>query len=352
MQSLSRIMWTHYVLRSLPVTRSYCDSKKNNENAIALAQRMKKYLEIDDQVAPSEDYNPYRQTKYVLNRLLVTKSSGLKIYAPKSLEQNNSHCVVRTSQIEINGNINDIKAVLMDGEFLNEWDQTIQDSDIIGKDKNEVSLHIRTKPRTFIPSRDFVVTKVVIPGAVVDKRDYLSEVIVTFDNSDAKKPLNFFQVRGNYNSILVLEPKGSKTLCTLVIEINPGGWMTLLLGPPISRWFVGERIASTLDGLKIYIEKEFASDTSSSVSIEEAARKLYQKRLKKQKDKESKSSILYDYSINVSESDLLNTIKVCESSLKAISASEQKDKADYSELRGKIETDLMLAKKRLQSLKS
>ena len=311
---------------------------------------MKKYLEIDDQEAPSEDYNPYRKTKYILNRLLVTKPSGLKIYAPKSLEQNNSHCVVRTSQIEINGNINDIKAVLMDGEFLNEWDQTIQDSDIIGKDKNEVSLHIRTKPRTFIPSRDFVVTKVVIPGAVVDKRDYLSEVIVTFDNSNAKKPLNFFQVRGNYNSILVLEPKGSKTLCTLVIEINPGGWMTLLLGPPISRWFVGEKIASTLEGLKGYIEKEFALD-SSSVSIDEAARKLYQKRLKKQKDKESKSSILYDYSIDVSESDLLNTIKVCESSLKAISVSERKDKTDYSELKSKIETDLTLAKKRLQSLK-
>jgi hypothetical protein len=287
----------------------------------------------------------------MLNRLLTTKPSGLKIYAPKMLEQANSHCIVRTSQIEINGNINDIKAVYMDGEFLNEWDHTVQESDVISKDKNEVTLYFKSKPRTFVPARDFVVTKLVVPGALVEKKDYLSEVIVTFDNSDVKKSVNFFQVRGNYNSLLVLEPKGSKTLCTLAIEINPAGWMTLLLGPPISRWFVGEKVASILECLKQYIEKEFADSTSSSVSIEEAARKMYQKRLKKQKEKESKNSILYDYSIDVSESDLLNTIKVCESSLQAISVSEKKDKTDYSELKAKIEADLLLAKKRLQSLK-
>jgi len=167
-------------------------------------------------------------------------------------------------------------------------------------------------------------------------------IVLVSINDDDKVPRTN-AVRGYMNSILILEKKNAdKTLCTLLIEVGPRGWLYPLSG--IVSMVTTGRIINYMTNFKQLFEKD--KESYDSMSVDEIARKRFEKI---QKDKNKETTIIEDDDVN--KDDLRVTIRMLENKLVQISNTERKDKINLSELKERVRNDLNAAKNKLSRLK-
>ena len=167
-------------------------------------------------------------------------------------------------------------------------------------------------------------------------------IVLVSINDDDKVPRTN-AVRGYMNSILILEKKNAdKTLCTLLIEVGPRGWLYPLSG--IVSMILTSRITNYMTNFKQLFEKD---KESYAMSVDEIARKRFEKI---QKDKYKETNIIDDDGVN-NKDDLKVTIRMLENKLVQISNTERKDKIDLTDLKERVRNDLNAAKNKLARLK-
>jgi len=168
-------------------------------------------------------------------------------------------------------------------------------------------------------------------------------IVLVSINDDDKVPRTN-AVRGYMNSILILEKKNAdKTLCTLLIEVGPRGWLYPLSG--IVSMITTRRIVNYMTNFKQLFEKD--KESYDSMTVDEIARKRFEK-IQKEKNKET--NIIEDDDVN-NKDDLRITIRMLENKLVQISNTERKDKINLTDLKERVRNDLNAAKNKLSRLK-
>lgn len=329
--------------------KSYCDvgitPVTRNKNIIDVGNRLKMGLDEEN------------------IRLIKESPSGMKVYSPKSgnfyksySENKNHHNISRVASIEINSSVENVASMwLTQGINRKEWDKSIRSSKLIKRnDDGSFLTYIEyKKPGLLIPGRDYIFSITQAPGAIIGNNSYTTQCLVSTDESDAVDQ-SWFNVRGNVNSILVLEPKGTSTVIHYIIEINPKGWLQIPIVSLISDSIIGDRQVNVLESLKEILEEEERQkmykddkDGSKLLSIEETARLRFKKSQQDKEDKYKSNSIIDDS--EVSKEDLLQTLLLLENRLINLNKTEKQDNIDLSELKKRVENDINKTKLKLRN---
>ena len=319
---------------------SHCDEKESSRNrdAYGVITKFKQALPHVDN-----------------NNLLVGKVSlkdGTIVYKTKVKSLSRDYPNFKVAQTEIRAPIDEIVSLYLNHELRKDWDKTnFKSSSVIASEisqSEENMNYLLGRPGYVYPSRDFVFVYRKLPGGVVGLHDYRTVAILSMDSAESI-PNSMWAVRGNMNSLLVLEPiSAERTRATYIIEINYRGWLPAFLVD-----LNGNQLISTLQLLKKELEGAEAGD-DSTLSIEEAARRRFQKRIEYEKRKEDSGAAgatLIDNEFLGSRDDLVNTISILEKRLANILSTERTEKLDLSDLRRRVESDLRNARERLNKLK-
>lgn len=251
--------------------------------------------------------------------------------------------VARISSVIIKGDVKEVAAMWNDIKGRHQWDKTAAMSSVSISSEDGIEYnYFRGKAGWLIPARDFVFTSVTLPPAVVGLNSINSVVIFRKDARD-KLPASggWNIVRGEQNSLLVLEPLGlTRTKATLLVECDPKGW-GWMLGPGIVDFCAGDSIVQSLWWLKRAIEADVEDD---SLSVEEIAQRRFKR--KQEREKELGATILDDMGAT-SKEDLLKTVSVLEASLARLAQDERESGLNLRELKERIQSDLAKAKSRL-----
>lgn len=247
--------------------------------------------------------------------------------------------------MEINANADDIAKVWMNqGLSRCDWDTTCSKSQKLVPNSNGsiLSYYRGYGGLLLTPARDYVFTIDKTHGGVVGINNIMTIVLVSL-NDDNKLPSTFNTVRGYMNSILILEKKNAdKTLCTLLIEIDPKGWLYPVSG--IVSFITTNRLIKSMTNFKSLFENDKDSIENMTMSIEQIARKKFDK---SQKEK-NKDTTIDEVSIN--KDDLIATIRMLELKLNEISKSEKNEKIDLTQLKDRVRSDLIAARNKLSRL--
>jgi hypothetical protein len=198
--------------------------------------------------------------------------------------------------------------------------------------------YIETRPGWLVSARDYIFTSVIIPPAMVGINSITTVCVFNRDHHQAIPNSNIGAVRGEQNSILILEPKGSsKTKATLLIECNPRGWISWL-GNSLEDYFWSNYMTNQLISLKDDVEKVVNED--ASLSIDEVARRQFAKKQNILKD--TGANIMDDHGAGTAE-ELQATISILEARLVKLSADEKETGMDLKELKNRVKSDLSAA---------
>jgi hypothetical protein len=338
------------IIPILLTQNSYCDNVRitnktiRDKNIIDVGNRLKMGLDEDN------------------IRLIKESPSGMKVYSPKvgnfytSYSENKSfNNISRVATVEINSSVENVASMwLTQGINRKEWDKTIKNSNLIkrNEDGSYLTYIEYRKPGLIIPGRDYVFNITQAPGAVIGSNSFTTQCLVSTDENNAIDQ-SWFNVRGNINSILVLEPKGTGTLVHYIIEINPKGWLKIPIVSLISDSIIGDRQVNVLESLKESLEEEDRQknidqkDGGKILSIEETARLRFKKSQKDKEDKNKSNSIIDDST--VSKEDLLQTISILEKRLINLKKTEKQDKIDLRDLKNRVENDIDRTKLKLRN---
>jgi hypothetical protein len=249
--------------------------------------------------------------------------------------------------MEINANADDIANVWMNqGQSRCEWDTTCSKSKALVGNSNRTTLnYYRGHGGALLtPAREYVTAIEKTHGGVVGINNIMTIVLVSINDDSSKFPATFNTVRGYMNSILILEKKNAdKTMCTLLIETDPKGWLYPVSG--IVSYIMQNRLIKSMTNFKNLFEKDKDSIENMTMSVEQIARKKFEK---SQKDKNKETTI---EEVTIYKDDLIATIKMLEAKLSDISKTERNDKIDLTQLKDRVRSDLIAARNKLSGLK-
>jgi hypothetical protein len=248
--------------------------------------------------------------------------------------------IARIGEIEIKGTPKEINETFMDFINRKDWDSTCQDSqNIISKiDGDSVNFFVG-KAGVLVPAREFVFQQMNVPSSVVGIND-LASICVYLKDANEKQPskIRWDTVRGRMNALLILQPIGSsKTKVTYIIEVEPNGWARWFLSREVIDFFCGNCTTEMLLSLKADIEKSF----DEGLSVEEAARREFQKKLQKEKHF---VSIVDD--VGVDKQDIKDTLAMLHNKLRELEKTERTEKLDLSALKNRVREDIRKARSR------
>ena len=251
--------------------------------------------------------------------------------------------VARIASVEIKGDVKSVAAMWSNAQARQQWDQTAASTSAAISAKDGIQYNVfRGKQGWLIPAREFVYTCVALPPAVVGLNSINSMVVFQKDAHDKLPQGAGGAVRGEMNSLLVLEPVGHhKTKATLLVECDPKG-LSWLLGSGTVDFLAGDGIVKPLWWLKVAVEEGLDDD---SLSIEAAAQKRF---LRKQNaERELGATIVDPGSTESSEEDLQETIRILEDRLRAIARDERETGLNLSDLKTRVKNDLAKARGKL-----
>jgi hypothetical protein len=304
-----------------------------------------------------------QRLKFGLNQkelILRYNDNSVKIYEPRGgrfVSSNNlfknvddkskkHYLISRVAQFAINASSEDIaKAWLNQGENRSEWDSNCSKSKLIkiNDDGSKLSYYKGYGGLLLTPAREFYLNIYKMHGAVVGIDSYTTSVLVSINNDDKKLPSSFLTVRGYQNSVLILEKQSAdRTLCTLITETGPGGWLYPISG--ILSMIITSRLASTITSFIKLFDK---NDIYDNMSVEEVARNKFEK-AQKEKNKEK---LLDDADKTIYKEDLQSTIRMLENKLTSIQKTERSENIDLSDLKRRVVSDIKSAKSKLSNFK-
>ena len=229
-----------------------------------------------------------------------------------------------------------------------EWDATCANSQKTISSDGTTVCYFRGKSGVLAPARDFSYTMSRLQGGVVGK-DFSSIVLFSKDASDKLPKSGFNVVRGKINSLLIAEPIGTtKTLVTYVVEMDVKGLIaSYLLGRNITSFFTGDTPVQFLTSLKSAIEEDSVDE---AISVEQAARLAWQKKLKKREEAEKGTSIVDDVGLaSESKEELQATVTLLEHRLKELNKlSGDLVSPELDKLKSRVRTDLGKARSQLR----
>jgi len=251
--------------------------------------------------------------------------------------------IARVASVEIKGDVKSVAAMWSDTQARQQWDKTAASTSItVSAEDGALYNYFRGKAGWFIPAREFVYTIVALPPAVVGLNSINSMVVFQKDAHDKLPSSGAWNVvRGRMNSLLVLEPVGhSKTKATLLVECDPKG-LGWLLGSSVVDVLAGDSPVRALWWLKVAIEEDLEDD---SLSIEAAAQKRFMR--KQDRERELGASIV-DSGIANSKEDILETIRILEERLAALTRDERDTGLNLGDLKTRVRADLAKARAKL-----
>jgi hypothetical protein len=227
------------------------------------------------------------------------------------------------------------------------WDKTAsQCNTLIAPETGATYSYFRGNAGWLIPAREFVYSSVTLPAAVVGISSLSAVVIFNQDVSAklADTPVGAWNVvRGEQNSLLVLEPVGlTKTKATLLVECDPKGW-GWLVGQGNVDTLAGDATVQTLLWLKRGVEDDNEDDVG--LSIEEVAQRRFKR--KQARENAFTSSILDEASgasSSSSREDMQATVALLTDRLEKLQQDEKSSGLDLSSLKARVQEDLAKAK--------
>ena len=319
-------------------SKATCDDKKKTEDE---AQN-RFYTFVKNIKEGINSLDSYRSQK--------PETDGLQMFSPKKYFgkfSRNGYPIARIGIIDIDTNYENIISAWCDHSKRKFWDQQIYSYGPITSLKN--TFQVFEKPvSVMIPPRDFVFQIHKSSGAVVGINDYTAVSLVSIDAS-TDIPQSWLFVRGHFNSVLILQPKGpNSTHVIYAIEKDPGGWA--FLSPAIANIIAGNNPVIVLRYLKRYLENTLNDNEENNMSVEAIAKKRVNDRLAAEEKIKQGVSIITNP--EVSKEDLQITISTLESRLNILRRTESTEKIDLTELKNRIIHDLESAKKNLANHKS
>ena len=256
--------------------------------------------------------------------------------------------LARVATIEVKGRPSDVADLFEDITGRKGWDATCADSQKTTSSDGTPVCYFRGKSGVFVPARDFSYTMSRLQGGVVGK-DFSAIVLFSKDASDKLPRAGFNVVRGKINSLLIAEPVGTtKTLVTYVVEMDVSGMIaSYLLGHSLTAFFTGDAPVQFLARLKAAIEEDNVDET---ISVEEAARLAWQRKLRKRDEAEKGTSIVDDVGLaSESREELQGTISLLENRLKELNKlSSDLVSPELDKLKARVRTDLSKARTQLR----
>jgi hypothetical protein len=250
--------------------------------------------------------------------------------------------LVRIANARIKAPIEEVSSCWFNQGARKKWDIGFCDeSQLLKEYDSETALaYIKGKTRYLFPSRDFAFHVCRVPGGLVGIQDYLA---VAFINTDAAQdvPATSWSVRGNMNSILLLQPVNAQvTDVTYIVEYAVNGWVPSFLAE-----FVADNAANTLLQLKKDLEEEESSE--QGVSIEEAARMRFRKH-QMQKEENKSATIVND--VTSSRADLEKTVAILEAKLLDIQKTRRNEGLDLADLENRVKSDIQRIRERIKQM--
>jgi hypothetical protein len=272
------------------------------------------------------------------DNLLLRKTlpDGVKIFSLRNKPLGNYN--VRVIKGTIKAPMDEVVTVWENQNSRKKWDPyNCKEGQTLSRINKDISLsYLLSQRGLLIPSRDFVYYTSRVPGGTVGSDNYMSVAFVNVD-ANTEFPTTIWAVRGQVNSILLLEPISAQTTnVTHIVEINTGGWVW----KSIAAYYL-DRLGNTLSMLKKDLEKEETME-EAAMSIEAAA-KL---RFNKHKALKEEITLIAD-DVTANQEDLKEALRLLEKKLSDVKSSERKERLDLSELRSRIENDIARIKERL-----
>jgi len=287
--------------------------------------------------------------------------SGLSIYALRlGLEQGNKFSadglpICRIAIIEVLAPVESVAEAYEDMKARVEWDTSCAESKSVplslqsnssSSSSGGVKVHYtRGKAGWLVPAREFLFLSGRVPPALLGLPNYNALIIVHKDYSDddlpasSLLPKSLTVVRGKQNSMLVLEPiSANRTKVTYLVEADAKGMIASLLPASLVDFLAGDGLVLFLSSLKARAEDK---DEDESLSIEEIARRRFEKKLAKENSKNRPD--LED--VLASKAELLEMEKMM---VKRIATLQSPDDAA---LRKRIEHDLKKTRENLKRAK-
>lgn len=285
------------------------------------------------------------------NRRLISESASSDDLKTFSSIIPKAKGIIKIGQIIIDKPVEVVAQTWENHVKRKEWDKKIcSNSEVISCKLNgqptQPIYHLVLNSIFPIPSRDFAFTLHRSPGIIVGNSDFQSLVLVNLDASHLIPGSWIMSIRGSLNSILYLEPLGTqKTRVTYVVQLDPGGMLSIF--PYLASLTIGNNLLSSLTNLKRHLEIDSTNiNDDSNLSIEEAAKKIFEGQLEKKLGKKRPEDI-FD---NISKEDLKETIRISERRLADIKHVEKAEGMDMSDLRHRIEEDIHKMKDRIKRM--
>jgi len=293
--------------------------KSDEDHIFKISQRLKSLIDANDR---------------------KRKTSNLSIEERRDLSEGFRH--KKASDIEIDAPIQEIA-----NEWENQISRAIWDNNqcakisLIKDDRNANNsslFHLIARPGYLLPARDYIYRLYKVPPAILGINNFMALTFISVDaNSDI--PRSWFYVRGNMNSIVLLQPKGSKTLVTYIAEFNYNGWIPNLIVDLLAQNFVDR----TLYSLKAKFENKSKLNTDA-LSVEEAAKKIFLARQEESKNKEFESVQSFVTDASTSKNDIKERIQILNKQLADMEKTEHKEKIDLSDLKKRVKSAIKIAK--------
>ena len=251
----------------------------------------------------------------------------------------------RIATTTINAPLTDVENTWYnDHELRAEYDTLVSTCNTIKTlNTNMKLMRVKGNSGIFVPARDYPIYLLKTGGGVAGINNINSSVIIASDASNTvSKYWNC--VRGQLNSILVLEPSGSKTKATYIVECDYSGWIFTF----VSNLFA-DKLSNSLLDLKKYVESQRDED-EDSLDTDTAARRRFEKLKEQQRKREMSNSTDIIDDVNV-DSDMLESMLLnLENRLQDLQMSERKENINLGELKKKVRFDIERIKERLRHM--
>ena len=278
------------------------------------------------------------------NITLEWEEGGVKYYYVKRAQQGRfgkeglTHARVAVAEVAMS--VDECADAWGDQGGRVDWDSQVSYSAVLEQLGDGLSL-VRSKGVAgwAVPARDFVFYSWKTSGAAAGLRNFSSAAVINADARD-DAPQHWNSVRGMQNSMMVFEPRGSRTQVTYIAELSYGGWLW-------SMWvdMYAGRFMRSLAALKKNLEGD-DDDETAGATVEDIARRRFEKR----KHKKDSVAAKFNEDVPMERAEVLATLAMLEKRLVDIKATERADGLDLQELRKRVQDDITQANMRLRDL--
>ena len=301
---------------------------KNPETAGRLGMTRRRL--VADNTKNKEVANPYLVYEY--------EDSGVRCYNVRRSHHGGifgaeGMAHARVAVTEINMPVQDIQAAWFKASQRAAWDKTLTHASVLESLSDSLEcVRLKGQPGYFVPARDYILHAWRAAGAAAGLSDFNTAVVVSADASD-EAPAHWTSVRGQMNSVLVLQPRGASTEVMHICEFNYAGWVW-------SYWvdIYAGRIARSLQYLKEEMEGNDDGEDDGSASVEEIARRRFEKKMERER---SDASLRLGEDVTMGRVALQETLDKLQARLADVKATEARDNIPMAELKARIRDDIM-----------